>query len=229
MKLRLLLPLFVVLLFLAACSPPPELRSDTYLDDTSLLSDDPCSAPCWRNIVPGETLWRDARIIVEDDNQLVDIEVVEDENSAQRLLGFKQRDGAVCCQLFSSSDGEIINSMLILLKPQMVLSELLDKYGDPAFAAGDDVTPDQTVVTLIYPDVPMLIHVFGEGIESGSLNENSDIIGMTYLTDVDMEAVLRDTDYYEWEGYVDLKAYLDGEFDHTAEVTEEAPDAESEE
>src|SRR5690606_32282156 len=59
MKHRLILPgvIALVLLF-AACAPPPPLRDDTLLQDTSLITENTeCAPPCWRGITPGVTAW----------------------------------------------------------------------------------------------------------------------------------------------------------------------------
>ena len=56
MKPRFLLPILgVCILLIAACAPPPVLRSDDYLSDTSIVTGETCEAPCWRGITPGET------------------------------------------------------------------------------------------------------------------------------------------------------------------------------
>lgn len=72
---RRLLLLFVAPIFivLAACAPTINLLDENNLKDTSLLSGEPCEAPCWNGIVPGETSFRDAKIIVEDDVRFLKI------------------------------------------------------------------------------------------------------------------------------------------------------------
>lgn len=223
MKLHLLL--FLLLPFLvAACAPPPVLRDDALLNDTSLISGDPCEAPCWNNITPGETSWRDALIIVEDDPRLVNVEVVEDPESDAQLINFNAPEGPQCCRVFSD-DGETISAVLLLLAPEMRLGQVIDKFGEPQYITGGDVTSDQTLLSLVYPDVPLVVYVFAAGTAEGTLTANSEIIGAIYLTAADMDELLAATNLYLWDGYGPVSEYLDGNFDRPAEEPAEATEA----
>jgi len=65
--------LFALLLFaaaaLSACAGEVNLLDETKLQDTSLLSGEPCEAPCWNGITPGETSYTDAWLLLESDER----------------------------------------------------------------------------------------------------------------------------------------------------------------
>ncbi|QPC81445.1 hypothetical protein G4Y79_17335 [Phototrophicus methaneseepsis] len=217
MKLRLIILALLVAIVSAACQPPPELRNPEFLTDDSLLTGEPCEAPCWRGIVPGETSWRDARIIVEDDPQLVEPTVNETEDGGQVLV-FQDDDGPQCCQVYTQ-DGETVTQILTLLAPNITLGEVIERYGEPEYMSGADVTSDQTLVLIIFPDVPLGLYAFGSGVETGELTPESEIIGAIYLDPADMDELLN-TDLYYWEGYGPLAEMLDGEFDIVGETVD---------
>ena len=220
MKIRLLLAALVVMLASAACSAAPQLINEAFLSDTSLVSGDPCDAPCWRNITPGETSWVDARIIVEDDAQLTNLTTEDVEEGGQVLL-FNDGEGPQCCQIYTE-DGETVSQVLTLLAPEMTLGAVIDKFGEPEYMTGADVSADQTLVLLVFPDVPLGLYVFAAGVETGELTPDNQIIGAIYLNPADIDTLLN-TDLYFWEGYGSLSTMLDGEFDvHAVETTGDA-------
>jgi hypothetical protein len=217
MKLRLIFVALVVMIVAAACQPPPELRNPEFLSDTSLLTDDPCEAPCWRGITPGETTWREARIIIEDDPALTEPTINDVEEGGQVMV-FNYEDGPQCCQIYTE-DGESVTQILTLMAPEMTLGQVIDKFGEPEYLSGADVSPTQTMVQLVFPDVPLGLLVFGEGIETGELSADSDVIGAFYLDPADMELLLNANLYY-WDGYGPLATILDGNFDIEAEAVD---------
>lgn len=216
---RRLLLLFatILVLVMVACAPPPNIRDENNLKDTSLLNGEPCEAPCWNNIVPGETTYRDAKIIIEDDTRFQNVQEAEfDEETTAKVFGFSDGEGPLCCQILSE-DGEIVDSLLLLLAPRMTLGEVIDKYGDPTYLLGDEVTEDQALISLIYPDVPMVIYVFVAGSAEGELTEGSDIIGAIYMTEDDMERIINTNSLYEWDGYASFADYIDENYDFVGE------------
>ncbi len=224
MKLRLLLPAVLLALLIAACAPPPNLRDENLLKDTSLVTDQPCASPCWHGIIPGETAWRDMMILIEDDAAFTNVEESKDDQSDGRGINFATADTNAPCCVISSADGKTVDVILTRLAPgQITLSEILEKYGEPAYVIGSEAAPDQAVVSLVYPDVPVIIYVFAAGIATGELTPDSDIIGAVYATQTVMESVTTNNNFYAWEGYRKLAGWLDdSNFDFMAQSTAEA-------
>ena len=226
MNRRLLLlfvaPIFIVL---AACSPTINLLDENNLKDTSLLSDDPCEAPCWNGITPGETSFRDAKILVEDDARFMNVEEIEpEEESNARLFGFSEGEANICCQILSE-EGDIIDSMLFFLAPEMTLDAVIDKYGEPLYVLGEAPAEDQAIMFVIYPDVPMVIYAFVAGPAEGELSGSSEIIGMLYMTDPAMERLINNNSFYDWDGYQSYVTYIDENYDFVGAEVESTDDA----
>lgn len=220
MSYRHLLPLLLVVLLLAACSPPPELRDDNFLSDTSLVTGEPCEAPCWQNITPGETSWNEALTILEDDPRFANLETVTGDED-ELLVNFSPPgDGRQCCRMYSQ-DGQTVDFILTLLAPEMTVGQVIERYGEPVFYQGEDITADQTFISLLYPDTQLVVYVFGAGIETGNLTADNEVIGASYLTDDDVIDLLRANDLYEWNGYGALNTLFNGEFDRTAVPAEQ--------
>lgn len=210
---RLSLIFFALTAFLlVACSPEINLLDENNLKDTSLVSGEPCDAPCWNDITPGETTYRDALISVEDDGRFQNVQENEfDEETDERLFGFSDGDANVCCQVYSR-DGEVVDSMLFLLAPQMTLGEVIDKYGEPTYLTGEEVAEGQAIVFLVYPDVPIVLYAYVEG-ATGDLTETSEIIGALYMTESEIQQIIDASQFYEWEGYQAFADYIDENYD----------------
>lgn len=181
---------------------------------------DLCSAPCWRGIVPGTTLWRDALTIVEDDETLQNLQIESDENTGAVGALFENVGGSSPCCNMASRDGETVDFISLRLAPTVILSEVIDIWGEPTYAIGGPVADDQALVYLFYPNVPMMLAVFVAGPES-SITASSEVIGVIYAKLSDLEEIVRSTPLHFWEGYDTFSAYDDeeGTFDQTAVPT----------
>lgn len=214
MKSPLLPPaLLVLVIVVAACAPPPELRNNKYLHDKSIITGDPCEAPCWRGIIPGETSWSDAIKIIEEDTRLTGLQTQDStaaENPNAKAGDWQEVDGdPSCCQLFSE-DGQTVDQIGLQLAPQSTVGELIEAHGNPAYLTGNAVSSDQAVMYLIYLDPPMMVLAFVAGAETGALVETSEIIAVLYTTSDRMQQIVETTSLYGWEGYRSFQAYLSG-------------------
>jgi len=219
MRYKLII-LFVLLVLVAACAPIPELRNESLLRDTSLVSGEPCEAPCWQSIVPGETLWGQALDVVAANAEYTGQDQTRSRETDEVVLSFGYLDGPQCCRLYTR-DGEVVASILLLLSPDMQLGQIIERYGEPQYIQGENLTDDQTFVSLVYRDVPMIVYAFGAGIETGQLSAESEIIGAVLMAADEMQMLMESTDLYEWSGYGALKTILDGEFDWLAQTDSE--------
>lgn len=217
--MKRLFPVTLLLLFLvAACAPPPNLRDDTLLNDRSLVTGEPCAAPCFRGITPGETSWRDAFIMIEDDPEFTNVQEQVDEESGARQAAWQQGDNQSCCQM-ASQDGETVSLLFLRTAPNMNLGDVIETHGEPTYLVGSEYTEDQAIITVVYPETPMVVYAFVEGAATGELSATSEVIGVLYLTAPEMELLLQTTDLHEWEGYQSFVAYNDGPFEVTPSIT----------
>jgi hypothetical protein len=217
---KLFLLLLGLVLTVAACSPPAELRDDNLLRDTSLISGQPCAAPCFRGITPGQTAWQDALTILEDDRDFTNIQIQNAEDDSVRVqAAWQQGDGGgMCCQILSE-DGETVRLTFLRTAPTMTLGEVIAIHGEPAYLAGQEFTEDQAIASLVYPETPMVIYAFVAGPAEGELRASSEIIGVLYFVEEDMNLLLQTTELHVWEGYQSFADYSESEFEVTPSVT----------
>jgi hypothetical protein len=218
MSHRWILPILLILFVSAACTPAPNLLNPDYLRDTTLVSGDPCEAPCWQDLIPGETEWSEARAYIEETSTYTDIERSTSEENNAEAVSFGQTEGQPCCYIYTA-EGETVDRIWLLLSPQILLDEVIDRYGEPEFIQAEDFPGDQALVAMLYPDIPLVVYAYAESIAEGELTPASDVIGVLYLSDAEMETVLEYENRYFWDGYGLLSGVIDGNFDVTAEST----------
>jgi hypothetical protein len=217
MRPRLLLILFGLTFLAAACAPAPQIRNENFLIDTSFLTGEPCDAPCWRNITPGETEWQDALTLIEDDATLDNVRTNDDEDTDRNGAAWERADGDPCCQMLSE-DGETVSFIVIQTTPDATLGQVIDKYGEPTYIIGESLSDDQGVISLFYPEVPMFIYAFVEG-EIGAISPASEIVGFGYLTEELMQFVIDTSELHTWDGYQTYSEIMDREFEVTPSIT----------
>lgn len=207
--------LLIVALALAACGGEVNLLDETKLQDTSLLSGEPCEAPCWNGITPGETSYRDAEVILKSSGRYRITEETEAEgDNPGRILVFAEGENQPCCQVISR-DGETITSFLLQLAPAMRFGPVFDKFGEPQYVLGQQVSEEQAYAVFVYPDMPMVIYSYVEGGEQGAVSVENKIIGMMYAAESEMQDLLTCSSWHFWKGFVSLSSYADAEtFDY---------------
>jgi hypothetical protein len=193
------------LLLIAACSPPPPLRDANLLSDDSLITDQPCAAPCWNNITPGVTTWNDALTILEDDVNLENVQTQTDDNTSAVVAEFQRAGGTACCQMFSE-DGELVSLVFLRLAPEVTTAELLDAQGDPSYAIGSEFSEDQAIINLLYPSLNTVVYAFVAG-TSAELTEDSELIGVLYMQQKDMDLLLQTSNLHAWQGFGPYQMY----------------------
>ena len=101
----------------------------------------------------------------------------------------------------------------------MTLGQLIDTHGAPPYLTGQEFTSDQAVGSLVYPDQLMVVYVFIEGTETGEFKADSQIIGMLYMTQDQMDTLMETAELHGWEGYQSYKTYMDSDLVVTPSVT----------
>ncbi len=99
---------------------------------------------------------------------------------------------------------------------------MVEVHGEPTYAIGNPVTDDQAVVLLVYPDEQMVVLGFVPGAE-GDLSDDSEIIGVWYITAENMELFTHTNNLHAWEGYQPFTTYASevdaSEFEVTPSIT----------
>jgi hypothetical protein len=219
---RMWFVLFITLssLVVSACSAPPVLRDDTFLKDDSLVTGEPCGAPCFRGITPGETSWRDAVNTIQDDPQFAGfrVEEFEEDSTLAKRLTWADGDAQDCC-LITTLDGETVEEFFSFLAPQMQLGDVIDRYGEPQYLFGEPVSDDQAVAFLIYEDPSVMLYIFVGGAATGEISPDSEVIGMWYVTPASITGLIANNELYRWSGYGAFADLIDGNFDVTPQPT----------
>lgn len=214
MRFHQLLPILLVAFFVVACTPAPDLRDESFLDDTSLISGDPCEAPCWQNLIPGETVWGVAQDTIAGNEDYVEIDSESNRRTGEAWIEFAFRDGLKCCRIYTA-DGETLSSILLLLSPQLTVSDVVDSFGEPIYMTAQAETSDQSYIALVYPETPIVVYAFAENITDSQITGENEVIGVVYMSAPEMENLLQTQNLYNWEGFGELANIIDGEFDST--------------
>lgn len=205
--------LLIAVVALAACAGEVNLLDETKLQDTSLLSGEPCEAPCWNGITPGETSYRDAKLILEGDGRFKIGEESEAEgDDPGRAFTFSEGENPACCQLISSN-GETVTSILLQLAPSLMFGPVFDKYSEPEFAAGGQVSDAQGFVALVYSDVPMVVYALVENPQEGALSVSSPVISVLYMAEPEKERLFTCAELHYWQGFQSLSTYAGEDYD----------------
>lgn len=231
MKLKLLLS-SILLVFFAACSPPPELRDSKMWHDRSLITGEPCAAPCWQGITPGETTWTEAQNIVPTISGVIDLQTQEQENETGLTIGSVWRTNEseqYCCAVVANigeavDDEDVVDYIQVRLAPDVTLGELIEAHGEPAYVVnGEEVSEDQAYIILLYPDIPIIAYAFVAGAATGTMSASSEIIFVVYVTPEAMEnEVIRNSNLQVWDGYQSFSYYAESEsnpYEVTAQPT----------
>lgn len=219
MKSWLLVVGLLALLFTAACSAPPELRDDTLLHDDSLITNQPCAAPCWNNITPGETRWNDALTTLEDDTSIENVQTQQDDDSSAVVAEFQGVGGSACCQMFSET-GDVVSLIFLRLAPDVTVGELIEAQGEPAYVIGSEYSEEQAIINLLYPDLQTVVYAFTAGVNA-DLTEDSEIVGVLYMQPHDMELLIQTSNLHAWDGFGPYQTYAvtNEEYEVTPEIT----------
>lgn len=207
-----MLPFILVVLLTVACSPAPELRNNAFLADTSLITGNPCEAPCWEELTPGETVWGLAQEKITGD--YVEVDSDSNRRTGEAWIEFSFGDGLKCCRIYTA-DGQVLSSILLLLAPEITLSDVIERYGEPTYLTAQSETSDQAYLALVYPEIPMIIYAFAETITDSQISPDTEIIGLVYLSGPEMGKLLSTQSLYDWDGYGILGDVIDGNFDIT--------------
>ena len=201
---------------LSACGEV-NLLDETKLRDTSLITGDPCEAPCWRGIIPDETSYRDAKLIIEGDDRFKIIEEPDpQEGSPARSFTFAEGENPGCCQVVSR-DGETVSSFLLQTAPVMTFGPLYDRYGEPDYAIAQQASDEQGYVALMYTERSLVVYAFVPNPALGSLSTASQIIGTLYLGESEQRQLLECTSLFNWAGFASFSAYSGEAYDYVGE------------
>ena len=186
--------------------PERSLLNDRLLPDTSLVTGQPCEAPCWQSITPGETSYQEAMARLDE---LESTLILQAEDSAITFAGI---DGDACCQIMSDDSG-VVSAILLQLSPQMQMGDVVERHNEPTFVIGQPFSESEAMLILIYPEQAMLVYAMVSG-EDGLMQETSPIVAAMVMTPNQISQLIASSPLDNWKGFLTYGEYMNGEFDH---------------
>lgn len=182
----------IMLILMGGC----ELTSQKPAVDRSILTDDPCAAPCWQGIVPGQTTIDEALNILDTlgvDYMRFDNEVQWHSESYYRGDGFAFAGNVLYGPEYGDSTS--VTLLRIGLEFELTLQEVLDKYGPPkkfqAYGVDLPVLPDGhvngIVVSFFYPERGVVFQAWLHGTRPASIESDTTLKAVHYFAPTTME------------------------------------------
>lgn len=201
-----LLAVFAIVgLFVSACGAPPPLKSDTYLNDASLVAatqDAACTPPCFHTITVGKTTYTDAVTKVKADTAFKDVQT----NDNPPQAAWSGANGDVCCQMSADPATGLINALLTKVKPVMTAKQVIDKYGKPDYTSPLDYSPDEVAVALIYTKLGLIAWV-SPGKPDSTLSETTPVVAVLYFDPKDAKSIVETGTLNAWNGFQSYVSY----------------------
>ena len=198
----LTLAFIIVGALLAGCGTPPPLKSDKYLNDTSLITQQPCGAPCFHDITVGQTTFTDALSKLRADSAFANIQSQDNPKAAN----WAAQGGDTCCQLSADQNTGIVNGLLLKVAPKMTAQQVVDKYGEPKYVSTVDYTDKEVAVALIFPEKGLVVWT-SPGDANSSLQASSPVVLVVFLDPKDWDKVLDTATLQGWNGFQPYNTY----------------------
>ncbi len=170
----------------------------------NLVDDEPCAAPCWRGITPGETPWDEATALIGADRNFLNAQ--EQTSATVRALLWTTLDEYDCCQMITES-GTRVDELFLISPATTDLGEVVAFRGEPTYAVSRDTGQGSLLVYLYYPETGVILYVFTEGTGADSLNETSQVAGVSYMSAERMNSLIEEIQPVAWTGYADVLTY----------------------
>jgi hypothetical protein len=205
---RFSLPLLALIgvLFLAGCSAPPPLRADNYLNDQSLLTDQPCAAPCFQGITPGVTTFADAVALLQNNAAFTNVQSREKTDQNPPVVQWSTAGNQPCCQLVANPDTNIVESIFINVAPSMNLGQVIEKYGEPEYVFPADYSNEEVILGLLYPEAGHVTFVVPGNADS-SIDANDPVVLVLYQAEESFTRQLELSALQGWNGFQTYQTY----------------------
>jgi hypothetical protein len=190
---------------LAGCSPPPPLRSDKLLDDSSLITGDPCEAPCFQGITVGKTTFIDGIDIIKRNATFKDLQNKEATTDQPALAQWNTTTGEFCCQMIAAPNG-MVESITLRLAPKITVGQVVEKFGEPPYTFPAEYTQEEAVIQLLYPDKGLVMLVV-PGDANSSLEAGDPLVAVIYLDPTRFTELIKQANLNGWMGYETFAAY----------------------
>lgn len=207
-KAPLLAVLIICGVLIASCAPPPPLKSDKYLNDTSLVdAQDSCAQPCFKDIKIGQTTFVDAVSKIKSNTAFSNPQQQDRSTDNPAQAAWSTAAGEQCCNMIEDSKTGIVQALLVRVAPKMTVGSVIKKYDNPPYIIAGDYSSSESVIQLIYPDKGIIVWVV-PGDANSTLQESSPVVAVLYLDIKQLNNLLTTADLRGWDGYKPYKSYI---------------------
>jgi hypothetical protein len=199
------LAVIVVGVVLAGCQPPPPLINNNLLVDDSLITGQPCEAPCFQGITVGKTTLVDGTDIIKRNAAFKDVQNREATGDQPAVAQWNTASGEFCCQMIASQTG-LVESITLRLAPKITVGQVIDKYGEPPYTFSAEYSDSEAVIQLLYPTQGLVLLVV-PGNASSSLEAGDPVVAVIYLDPARFGDLLKEATLQGWLGYTSFAEY----------------------
>ncbi len=179
------------------------------LEDSSLTSGEPCAAPCWRGISPGETSLTEARNLLEAAGFVA---TGGDRGGFQ----FGLPGQPACCEIRQrleqegSDADDAVAVIHLALAPLNRLGDVIDAHGEPTYVLPQPgLDGGDSLITLVFAESRMLLDI-RLAADHAPLDASSAIVYALYMSpEILSEGLATLQGAPTWQGYLSAEAYLE--------------------
>lgn len=165
-----------------------------------------CVAPCWRDIVPGESDFTGVVEVIRADRQFYEIGE-QDETDGAQLVSWQSINSGIGEPSFIISDAEgVVDVISILEVSTLTLGEVLDVQGQPEYALASRNNNGGAIVYTFFPEKTMIVLSFAV-LEDG-LTPEATVIGAQFFSETRFKELLTAAVPANWEGFEALEEYF---------------------
>lgn len=173
---------------------------------SDLVTEASCEAPCWRDIVPGETLVTEVADLIRADKQNIEIDVQDLEDGAQAVTWKTYNTELNDPNYVVGNVDGVVEAISLLDLSQIKLGDVIEAQGEPDFALAVPNNEDSALFYAIYEEKALL--VLGLIITEDGLTEETSIVGAQYYAPSAMGELLSNAAAPAWTGYDSLADYI---------------------
>lgn len=181
------------------------LLDETMLADDSVVTGEPCAAPCWQGLTPGVSTWAEAEEILAANELVPDLEIID--NNGGKVALWSSEAGSECCNA-GSMTGENLDYIQLLIASDVTVGELIETYGEPDLIRATPLSFDYSAVTLIWSELPFVAIAEVEGDLDALISADNQVFQLIYLTDDVITIFAERPDVIPWQGYVSVRDLL---------------------
>lgn len=194
------------LAFIASAENPDALVLVPQTQLSGLVGAEGCVAPCWRDILAGETLFDGVVDFIRAERQFYEISEQTQPTGAKVVLWQSRNSGIGEPSFILSDPNGIVEVISILEVSELTLGEVLDVQGEPEYATGTRNSNGGVILYAFYPSKSMVVLAFVA--PSVGLTGDAVVIGAQFFNETRFKALLNSAVPVEWVGFDGLDTYL---------------------